>query len=87
MLKLTRRRFLGKTTAGAATIGTLATLPGLVTAAESPIAGDLPEIALSDTLVAHVRDLASGEISLLVGTQEIIYRDPELVGRLLRAIH
>ncbi len=80
MFKLTRRRFLGKTSAGVATIGAIAALPGLVTATESPatseVADELSTAIMSDTLVAHVRDIASGEISLLVGTQEIIYRDP-----------
>jgi len=36
--------------------------------------------------VAHVSDLASGEIALLVGTQEVIVRDPGLVMRLLNLV-
>jgi hypothetical protein len=46
----------------------------------------LSEVTLSEPVVAHVRDLAAGEISLLVGNQEIIYRDPGLVMRLLQAM-
>jgi hypothetical protein len=89
MRELTRRRFLGKTTAGAAILGTLVTLPGLATI-ESPdfaeMEDSLSTTVLNGPLIAHIRDLASGEISLMIGTQEITYRDPELVGRLLKAI-
>jgi hypothetical protein len=35
-------------------------------------------------MLVHVRDVASGEIALMVGTRELIYRDPELVSRLVR---
>jgi hypothetical protein len=45
-------------------------------------------LALTDgngPLVAYLRDVAVGEIGLLVGTREIIVRDRELVQRLLRA--
>jgi len=38
-------------------------------------------------MLAHVRDVATGEVSLMVGEREIIYRDPQLVMRLLRAMH
>jgi hypothetical protein len=31
-----------------------------------------------------VRDVATSEIALMVGTRELIYRDPELVSRLVR---
>jgi hypothetical protein len=36
-------------------------------------------------IVAHVRDLSTGEIGILNGTREVILRDPQLVARLLRA--
>lgn len=41
--------------------------------------------AFSGPVVAHVRDLSTGEIALMVGEREFIYRDPELVARLLNA--
>lgn len=87
MNKLSRRSFFRRASAGIATTGMLATAPGLITAAETPEAPAATELAsttLPETLVAHVRDFASGEIGLLVGTQEIIYRDSELVARLLQ---
>jgi hypothetical protein len=38
-------------------------------------------------LVAHIRDHTTGEISLLVGTKEVVYHDQELVMRLMQAAH
>jgi hypothetical protein len=90
MAKLARRGFLKQTSAGVAAVGLLAAIP----VAASPEVTDSAETGLSElsaaglpeTLVAHISDFSTGEISLLVGTQEIIYRDPELVARLLRAV-
>lgn len=89
MLKLSRRVFFKRTTASVATLGVLAAAPVLVTATEDPevAATDLSDAAApTETLIAHVRDFTTGEVSLMVGTQEIIYRDPDLVLRLLRAV-
>lgn len=90
MLKLSRRVFFKRTTASVATLGVLAAAPVLVTATEDPevAATDLSSDAAAptETLIAHVRDFTTGEVSLMVGTQEIIYRDPDLVLRLLRAV-
>jgi hypothetical protein len=92
MAKLTRRGFIKQTSVSVATIGVLAAAP-LVAFPDAPdaVATDLSAeeasvAELSGPLVAHVRDLATGEISLMSGTQEIIYRDPELVMRLIRAL-
>lgn len=87
MAKVTRRRFLGATTAGAAAVGTLIAAPGLTNVADasapSPITLSREELA--GPLVAHVRNLSTGEIALMVGTREIVYHDRKLVARLLRA--
>ena len=91
MPKLTRRGFLGQTSAmGVATIGVLTAVPGLATAIPD-ITADAPEVDLSaasltEPIMAHVSDLANGEISLLVGTKEVIFRDPQLIVRLLNAL-
>jgi hypothetical protein len=48
----------------------------------------VPEVierAEEEALVAHVRDLRSGEISVFVGTDHIVHRDPELAARLYNA--
>jgi len=88
MLKLTRRVFFKRTTASVATLGMLAAAPALVSVSEDPevMTNDLSGAALTDTLIAHVRDFTTGEVALMVGTQEIVYRDPDLVMRLLRAV-
>jgi len=35
-------------------------------------------------MIVHIRDVAAAEIGVLFGTQELIYRDPELVARLVQ---
>jgi hypothetical protein len=89
MDKLTRRIFFKQASVSIATTGMLAAAPTLTTVVETPEAPAAAEVAATvvpETLVAHIRDFASGEVGLMVGTQEIIYRDTELVARLLRAI-
>jgi hypothetical protein len=55
-------------------------------AGDAVVAGSEPgAVTLSEPLVAHVRDVSSGEISLFNGTREVIVRDPQLAGRLVRA--
>jgi hypothetical protein len=92
MAKLTRRGFIKQTSVSVATIGVLAAAP-LVAIPDAPdlvatdVAAEETSVAeLAGPVIAHVRDLATGEISLMTGTQEIIYRDPELVMRLMRAL-
>ena len=89
MAKLTRRAFLTQTTAGAATIGVLTTVPGIAAISDAPEAPapetELSTAELTGPVMVHVRDLATGEVSLLSGTREIIYRDAALVARLVRA--
>jgi hypothetical protein len=87
MAKLTRREVIKQTSAGAAALGALAALPGLAGAQGAPEAHAAGLAAADRTgpLVAYLRDVAGGEIGLLVGTREIIVRDRELVERLLKA--
>lgn len=83
MSGLTRRGFLTRGSIGMALAGTLAVVPGLAnirTIAGSPASG--AQTWGNEPLVAHVRDLASGEIALLVGTKQIIVRDRDLASRL-----
>jgi hypothetical protein len=42
---------------------------------------------MSEPLVAHVRDLASGEIGLYSGTREVTFHDTGLANRLFNASH
>ncbi len=88
MVKLTRRGFFRQTSISAATLGMLAAVPSLEAIAEAPEvpAAELPTGIFAGPMVAHVSDLATGEVSVMVGTREVIYRDPEFVMRLLKAV-
>lgn len=87
MSKLTRKGFLGKTSLGAAAIGAMVSVPGLahVTEADASPEFKLRPEDLQGPLVAHVRNFKTGEIAVMVGTREIVYRDPQFVKRLLKA--
>ncbi|MGD0310880.1 MAG: twin-arginine translocation signal domain-containing protein [Acidimicrobiales bacterium] len=94
-----RRSFLKTGSAAVVAVGAISSLPGLpalvggveaqgpadVDAAEAAVT-DAESAALSEPLVAHVRDLATGEIGLFSGTREITLLDPQLAARLARAI-
>jgi len=86
MNDLSRRRFLGSSF-GVAVVGAIAVVPGLASALKLTAAGpaDLTQANLAGPLVAHVRDLSSGEISLLVGTEHVIEKDRDLAARLYAA--
>ena len=43
----------------------------------------LEAVTLAGPMLIHVRDVATAEVSMMVGTRELIYRDPELVSRLV----
>jgi hypothetical protein len=43
----------------------------------------LDGVSLAGPMIIHVRDVPTAEISMMVGTRELIYRDPELVSRLV----
>lgn len=87
MAKLTRLGLFKQTTVSAATFGVMAGGPGLTTFLDSPEdpATEISPGAIVGPLVAHIRDAGSGEMSLLVGTRELVVRDPDLVARLVKA--
>jgi len=87
MEKVTRRRLLKTTSIGAATVGMLAAAPNLAALA-APAAKQTPELtatSLSGPMVTYVRNVAKGEVGILVGEREIVYHDTDLVKRLLKA--
>ena len=87
MTDLNRRSFLKQTSVGAATLGLLSSVPVLAVISESP-QDTIPEVAhttVNGPLIAHVSDVATGEVALLLGSREIIFRDPQLVARLIKA--
>lgn len=53
------------------------------TSANTPVIA-MDGVTLAGPMVVHVRDVVSGELSMMIGTQELIYRDPDLVSRLVK---
>ncbi len=97
MAGVSRRTFLGRGSMAVAAAGVLSSVPGLsgllgageteAPAADVSVAGaDAGAANLSEPLVAHVRDLSTGEISLFNGTREVIVRNPQLASQLARAV-
>jgi len=91
MSSLSRRAFLKRGSLAVTMAGVAATLPaGLLESGETGAAAsapaELPEgAALTEPIVAHVRDLATGNINLYVGTREVAVHDPHLAARLFNA--
>ena len=85
MKDLTRRNFLTRSSIGLALGGAIALVPAMAAALKLPMStskvGARSAIA-GGPLVAHVRDLATGEIAFLVGSERFIIRDRDLAVRL-----
>jgi hypothetical protein len=93
---LSRRSFLRRGTFTAATVAVASSVPGLSTLVAST-AADAPAVetgvsdaemdsgVLSEPLVAHVKDLGTGEISLFQGEREVVVRSPALARSLMSA--
>jgi hypothetical protein len=85
--------FLARGSIAVAAASVASSVPKLVDLADSGAQGaaaavpeNLPEgAALTEPILAHVRDLSSGEINLLVGEREVVLHDPQLVARLYQA--
>ena len=95
MEPMTRRGFISGTAAGLAAAGVAIAMPsqmaGASTAARATTsngpatAGPGASGPLDGPLIAHVRDVSSGEISLFAGEREIVIRDRHLASRLAGA--
>lgn len=97
MAQVSRRSFLrnsGLAVAGAGVMSQIPFLSGLVGASEAdvPAATDAATVgtdagsaSLVQPLVAHVRDLTTGEIGIFNGTREVVVNDPQLAARLFHA--
>jgi hypothetical protein len=94
MVDLTRRGFLTHTslTVGAVGVGlagglgvrqlvAASALPGL-SSASTPL---LPAEPVVESMIVHIRDVSKAEVSLMVGTREVVFTDPQLVRRLVQA--
>jgi hypothetical protein len=86
MAKLTRRSFLQNTPVTAATLSLLPAVPALAAIRHSPEAV-APQLSARPTgsMVVHVNNVATGEMTLLVGARQIGLRDPRIVARLIEA--
>jgi hypothetical protein len=83
MNHLSRRTFIGGAAAGVAA-ATVAAVPGLASPVPQPHDdGDAPD--LGGPVIARIRDVRTGELTLYVGTDEISYTDRSLARRLARA--
>jgi hypothetical protein len=90
MKPLSRRTFLKRGSVAVALAGAASSLPVLSEVGDGGQAAtapaELPEGAnLAEPLIAHVRDLGRGEISVFVGEREVIVRDPNLATRIFHA--
>lgn len=87
MNPLSRRTFLTRGSIGVVLAGSLAALPVIGTALKMPFSslasGARPP--MTEPLIAHVRDINTGEIAILFGPNKVIHRDPELAARLYAA--
>ena len=78
MSETNRRKFLAAAGAGAAA--------GVVGLSAKPAYGALrSDTAAKDTVVAYVEDHHGSEVRLLVGEQEVVVHDRDLVTRILNA--
>ncbi|MGI8915455.1 MAG: twin-arginine translocation signal domain-containing protein [Chloroflexota bacterium] len=92
MAKLTRRHLLYQSSMGAAAVGILPVASRLAVVAPPPAAvpeavaeAEVPATTLAAPLVAYLHTAAPGELTLLMGTREIVVRDAALIARLIKA--
>jgi hypothetical protein len=94
---LSRRAFLLRGTVAAAAVGVAGSVPGLSgllagSAAEAPALetgaseAEVEAGGLSQPLLAQVKDLSTGEISLFHGEQEVVIRNPAIARSLFSAV-
>ncbi len=69
---------------GVAAAGVAAAMPSARAAA--PGAEKVTGIDVDGPVIAHVRDAATGEISIMHGNREVVVHDHELVARLTRTL-
>lgn len=86
MDRMSRRSFVK--VAGAATGATALTVAPLARAAAADDAEPIePTTGVpAEPLVAYVRDVERGEVTVVAGTRETTYRDRGLVNRLAKAV-
>ena len=100
MSGVSRRVFLKGGSAAVVVAGAISAIPGLpalvgvadtqgpadLGAAETAATDAETSVAMSEPLIAHIRDLGTGEIGLFAGTREITVLNPQLAASLFRAM-
>ena len=86
MKTLTRRSLLQQTPVTAAALSLLPAMPALAAIRHSPKAA-APNLSAASTgsMVVHVNNVATGEMTLLVDTRAVVLRDPRIVACFLDA--
>lgn len=89
MTEHSRRNFIklsGAAAAGAAAVAVVPIATGGSSSASGP-GGSSSDVHIGESgpLMMHVSDAQSGEILIMNGENEVTYRDPELVARIVRA--
>jgi len=84
--KLTRRSLLQQTPISAAALSLLPALPALAAIRHTPV-DVAPQLSATSTgsIVVHVNNVATGEMTLLVDTRAVVLRDPRIVASFLEA--
>ena len=85
-LSLSRRRMLrGAMAVGAAGVIGAVAVEGFTTSSSAATDAKSAPAGPSQPLVAHVRDVSTGDVELFVGTRLVRFRDPQLAARLAQA--
>lgn len=90
MSPVTRRTFLRQASIGAAAVGVATTVPAFLRPGSkkvSPAETAMPagRMVQEGPLVAHIDDVNTGEITVMMGTRQVSYQNQELARRLLSA--
>jgi hypothetical protein len=96
MDNVSRRGLLRNGSLAVVGVGLVGAVPAF-SAPDAGVAGRLPattperaalptSASLDGPLVAHVKDLSTGEIGVYMGTSEVTFRDPHLAAKLYRAV-
>ena len=91
-----RRKFIKTAGVGAAAVGAAAMVPAATGAVGTAALGEKAAVAAphlevpagaSGAMVAYVRDVAKGEVSVMVEGREVTITDHQLVAKLAQAVH
>jgi|SwirhisoilCB3_FD_contig_31_546070_length_607_multi_3_in_0_out_0_2 hypothetical protein len=88
--RMSRRRFLTRASAGAVTVGALSSVPVLSASASAQHSAPEkagPPVTTSEPLVVYVHNPSAGNVAVMVGTDEVVRHDPELVARILKLMN